>query len=53
MNVHPAVKIIRINYTTYGISYSFVNIRDSEKEVVEKFRLRLLEKENLIIKKNQ
>jgi hypothetical protein len=60
MNVHhPAVKIIRINYTTYGVSYSFVNMHNIKKEVllnpleIEKFRLYAKEKEKLNEKKNQ
>lgn len=51
MNVHhPAVKIIRINLTTYGVSYSFVNM-NSNKE--EEYKLSIKEKEKMSEKKNQ
>jgi len=52
MNVHPAIKIIRINYTSYGVSYSFTNI-DSSKRRFEENKQKSKEKEKLHIKKNQ
>ena len=51
MNVHPAIKIIRANYTPHGIKYSYVNIEKikketqiTEEELIE-FRVWLKEKE--------
>ena len=47
MNVHHAIKIIRINYTSYGISYSFVNI-DTIKKNELLLKIQNKEKEQLI-----